>query len=1448
MGAAQSHDGVVNVGVASHITAAAPGGPRYDARLTSEERRHQSNGIWLCQIHGKLVDSDEAHFAVEILQKWKRNAEESSFRAIVALTLPATPAPVPEGPDAADREFIGRLNLPASDDLDSVTIRCSAAAREDLAAFKRMPIWPQHPIALRLTINDGNKARSFDAPGLAAAMDAFNEIVVVAPPGTGKTTTLLQTIESALSRVDLVPIYVPLGEWSSQTGSILQSITQRQAFLGVQEGHLKLLARFGRLALVMDGWNELDAGSRKRATVEIKKLQREFTDLRVLASTRRQALDLPVSGPVVDIAPLSEVQQLEIARVLRKAEGETILDHAWRTSGIRELVAIPLYLSALIAHSKGGALPTTKEEVLRLFVTEHEHDADKAAALRDSLFGFHTDMLRAIAVAMTRIANTSISENGARAAVAAVEQNLAAAGQLTTIPQPTTVLDVLVNHHVLVRAGGASGGISFQHQQFQEWYASFEIESVMLAACAGDAIGRQQLRVALNDYAWEEAILFACERAARTGDAGARAVAAAIVETLSIDPMLAAEMIYRSADAVWNKIQQQVVDFGTRWHRSGTVDRAVRFMITTGRPEFAPLLWPLISNSDSQVYLATLRAGRRFRPSVLGPDRRAKIALLPEEQRAAVLSDIAHWSGIDGIELAAKIAQADASPAVRTAVAEALLFRRADRAAADVLRAAPDEVWSTLARQGYAREVADPDAAQRLRSEHLRLIEAEQNPLKKLHAFLDYARDGHDVRKEVRALIESPEFAANDQHAAWAVAEAHKLYAGDVVVALTHRLEAGMEIPFRAEQYLQAAEIAIDEGPLVDIVLGPDASRKITRSAAAIAGPQTVGRLIDLLIPVHAAVTDINQPASEAVRQRHQELTEKIANASLTSLGKALLARSGTDKPAEIGLFADLLSRHSDPIEQPLLRFREPLLGQFVELAERWAEVLMGTSDSTRSQLANVATVMGRLAAPEFVPVLGTMLAEDLKRWRAVREEFVAVLNKGVRMHSGAQTSWTLQYRRAFAAIGGDLVVTLMKSYLPDRGYCGFGVDAAQALREIWQRSQQPSSDKRLIPQPDFSGVRARRAERLKHGTAASEPKSFAADIIAVVNDLIGPGSDDEAHAHAMQLACVAFSMPYAENGNTIDALLKLSQPSRVRQKLLTVLVAAGEVIKSGMILDAIKALLEDARTKQWMLSDQSWWEWEQWLMLMPFSDRPAGTMEALELLEPMQPYPWRLRGLLTALGYAPSPEALDVLMTLARKDARFLAQHDWLRALELRGVSVMARTLFELIRDGAYAVKPGAIDNWALSRKLAAGVIGDPGLKAQLYQEYERNPGTAQGALFEQTISEIAEKDGVLVLVRGHARQNKAFPGALYSAIRNVAEGTKPSATWAGASEVFSRGVQDLRKELFGMTIGDLTVAQLAAACLTAIDQIRDDHGPAESEFRHPDIDTGRPWPILPT
>ena len=76
--------GVVNIGVAAHISAASNGGPRFDADLSPEQRADSSNGIWLCQTCAKLVDNDATRFNRAVLEAWKRAAERAAGAALAS--------------------------------------------------------------------------------------------------------------------------------------------------------------------------------------------------------------------------------------------------------------------------------------------------------------------------------------------------------------------------------------------------------------------------------------------------------------------------------------------------------------------------------------------------------------------------------------------------------------------------------------------------------------------------------------------------------------------------------------------------------------------------------------------------------------------------------------------------------------------------------------------------------------------------------------------------------------------------------------------------------------------------------------------------------------------------------------------------------------------------------------------------------------------------------------------------------------------------------------------------------------------------------------------------------------------------------------------------------------------------------------------------------------------
>ena len=373
--------GEMDLGVASHICAAAPGGPRYDVNQSSEQRKSADNGIWMCQIHGAAVDKEDPKFTTLLLREWKAQAERNALQAAL----------YGKGPLAS----VSRMST-----ADELASRIRAAAAADLDVFRRSEKWPSTTITLMLQVDALRD--SVSTATLANALTTLDDLIIVAPPGMGKTTALFQIAEALLNRSNASPIIVSLGDWSTEDVTLLESILKRHTFQGISEDDLRAVAGKPGLILLLDGWNELDSRTRGKLTIQIKRLQAELPELGLLISTRQQTLDVPVNGTRINLLPLSRMQQLDIAKTLRGDAGVRILEHAQRTPGVRELVAIPLYLTTLLALPEGAPFPTTKEELLRRFVLVHEQDTLRAQGLAEVTQELHQRFLEDLAATATR--------------------------------------------------------------------------------------------------------------------------------------------------------------------------------------------------------------------------------------------------------------------------------------------------------------------------------------------------------------------------------------------------------------------------------------------------------------------------------------------------------------------------------------------------------------------------------------------------------------------------------------------------------------------------------------------------------------------------------------------------------------------------------------------------------------------------------------------------------------------------------------------------------------------------------------------------------------------------------------------------------------------------------------------------------------------------------------
>lgn len=72
VGPAASTQATSSSGVAAHIFAASPGGPRGQGGLSADELAQPENGIWLCGDHGKIIDNNTGtDYAPETLLSYK---------------------------------------------------------------------------------------------------------------------------------------------------------------------------------------------------------------------------------------------------------------------------------------------------------------------------------------------------------------------------------------------------------------------------------------------------------------------------------------------------------------------------------------------------------------------------------------------------------------------------------------------------------------------------------------------------------------------------------------------------------------------------------------------------------------------------------------------------------------------------------------------------------------------------------------------------------------------------------------------------------------------------------------------------------------------------------------------------------------------------------------------------------------------------------------------------------------------------------------------------------------------------------------------------------------------------------------------------------------------------------------------------------------------------------
>jgi hypothetical protein len=377
----------INTGVAAHITAASPGGPRYDASLAPSERSSPENGIWLCQSCGKLVDSDPDRYTVPLLRNLKRVAEAKVLASLENRSVVSDER-------ADESSIVQRLA-----EIESALNKYLIAHRQycshlpylslNLGSLSKRLEDVYIPTRLSRLSQDSKTAGTNEVMTgeLLVELDRHS-LLILGPPGAGKSALLRQVALNAWHNPQklglhkpLLPILIPAIDLACSEGSLdarLRTVISNEYALDQElpEGFLNNWAKYvdTKWLLLIDGLDHIPEHKRARFLAWLGSLSNPSALYHVVLSCRSQAFDIVDSissrWPYerFEICPLSTSEAVDLASNWIGHSMMEFQEQFWKI-GDPELRATPLFatVAALVFREK-GQLPSRRTQVYERFI------------------------------------------------------------------------------------------------------------------------------------------------------------------------------------------------------------------------------------------------------------------------------------------------------------------------------------------------------------------------------------------------------------------------------------------------------------------------------------------------------------------------------------------------------------------------------------------------------------------------------------------------------------------------------------------------------------------------------------------------------------------------------------------------------------------------------------------------------------------------------------------------------------------------------------------------------------------------------------------------------------------------------------------------------------------------------------------------------------------------
>lgn len=1253
---------------------------------------------------------------------------------------------------------------------------------------------------------DGDRIVALDA--VEAELRTARSLVVTGEPGAGKSSALGQLAVTLLAQPDVVPIVRSLPALAVHQIPIVSQLCRKGSFGDLSEADFAALARSGQIILLFDGWNELNPEQRLWAWSELDTLRRDYPALMLVVATREGTASPFAQPTTLEIRAFDRDRQLDAAARLLGPAGHDLAIRARALSALRPLLRTPLFLSAILEQGASGYLPSDRETVIAGLVSGAGGTPARREQLRLALDGQHKPFLQAIADRLMTAGTTFLPEADLLPVVGEVAADLRARHLLAQPVAAQAVLDLLISHHLMVGIGApGERTIGFQHQLIQEWFASHRVE-IAIANQQGGLVDAALCRL-IDAPFWSVAILFAVDRLNRSASSDAP-LRALIRTTLGIEPFLAAEIFCRAGDSIGRTLDGELMAFAERWTQEDPV-RANMFMLATGLPQFADPLWATLK-TKGELAFGLHRSGRPFPTGALELEWDRHFPTLQSQTRRVLLADLIEQGDASSLQLAVRSAAKDRSVDVVAGAIDYLDFREERAALEQLLDALSKPMWAELSSGRMPESLTDRHRARWQRTRRKRFKRAEGLEWINLALEFDCAAPAVIVAKALDLETES-------HWSSYALEQRlFERFPAIFQTALVSRLLTGDGLPHRAAQYLLDVE-PVEQEALLAIARAKDGQFYRRQLAAQLLGREAIAGLVDHMMSCAGDRAAFLSPASRETR-------DALACVRADLLVSDILRRTAADS-AQAALLVSILCDWRggederdfaiSPADHETLRQR----------VEQWSALFLAEPDLPRSDLADLARVIDRLADGELLPTLIALWDQDYARQSAQRAAQANDPNdpKAREAHMG----YGVRYRAAALAIGGEAVVQVMTRRLDNPDY---EHDAAIVLGQLLE--VDPAKRGPIGPTMDDRATRhARLIER-----RASPPHPVAAKILDRVDALMAVG-DSGSVARAFKLAAPATLLNYGDRGGTFLNLIEVGKDSGLLHDFCKAFAQRGEALPSSIVRHGLAGAVAELAAMKWV-HENEYWRVEQWLSLIAFADDTLAALPPPDVLAGDFVRPYRLRDLVSSIGHSISPTAVAALVELLRR-APELFNDSWPDAIARLGAGDV---LLDAVLHGSGDPKMWR-DSYPLRQALATALAHSSNARARAIAALaDVQPEGKRAALADALAQTMDEEEAILLLAYVAERQDAVIARVLISRLEQAGLSRKPVDGLANAVELEAAPLPRLRQRAFRALLENPERPDLRSV-LQAIDHLRDDYGKPVTEPNHPDLDSGRAWPI---